>query len=445
MMDKVRRPMRILLVHRFYWPDVTGYAQMLPIMARSLAEAGYSVSVFSAQPSYNDAYRGVTPPACEVVDGVTVRRISLPRENKNRILLRAFNVVWFCFRLLLHCLWHRYDVMTVSTFPPAVMGGVARCVRLLRGTRYLYHCQDLYPEVAIASGLAKRGRLTRLAAWMDRRNCELADIVVVLSEDMRQTIARRGIRTENVRIINNFVIDRFTPVELAPELAVAKDKFNVIFAGNMGRFQGLETLMEAAIVLKDDPRIRFLFVGGGALTQRLKQQAGDLLGKSVLFYEHQPLPRVMQMIRDSNLSVVSLGPGVIHSAYPSKTMSYLEAGGRLLTILEEDCELTRFVQANELGVTCGQGDAHAIANAIRRELDSTSRVSPEHSQRIAQEHFGQPKILAKWLDVIREMESTVFGATATVQGSNERAGNAATNNSLQCNQQPCEVSGGTTL
>jgi colanic acid biosynthesis glycosyl transferase WcaI len=401
-----RRPMRILLVHRFYWPDVTGYAQMLPVMAKSFANAGYDVSVYSTQPSYNDAYQGARPPAYERVDGVTVRRISLPRENKNRIALRAFNMVWFCMRLFLHCLWHRYDLVTVSTFPPAVMGLLARMIGLLCGTRYLYHCQDLYPEVALASGLTRIGLLSKIAASIDRRNCQKAEAVVVLSEDMKRTVADRGIATDNVRIINNFVIDRFTPVsDLPTELKLNPDKFKIIFAGNMGRFQGLETLIEAAHLLKDNDRVQFVFVGGGALTQNLKTRSHELLGKSVLFFAHQPLNLVMQMIHDAELSVVSLGPGVIRSAYPSKTMSNLEAGSRLLLVLEEDCELTRFVKATEVGVHCTQGDAMLIANAIRSEMKriESQPHDDRHSRLIAQEYFGQDKILAKWHAVLDEI------------------------------------------
>ncbi len=405
MVKPLHRPMRVLLVHRFYWPDVTGYAQMLPIMARSFAEAGYDVSVFSTQPSYNDAYQGKLPPAFEKVDGVTVRRIWLPREKKNKLALRALNVVFFCARLLLHCLWHRYDVITVSTFPPTAMAFVARFLKRVRGVRYLYHCQDLYPEVALASGLTRVGWLSHFASSVDRQNCQKADIVVVLSEDMKQTIANRGVDTRNVRIINNFVIEPFQPVaDMPQELKLDPNKFSIIFAGNMGRFQGLENLMEAAHLLSSESRVQFVFVGGGALTEKLKVNAGPLLNKSVFFYPHQPLDRVMQMIHDSKLSVVSLGPGVIRTAYPSKTTSYLEAGARLLVIMEDDCELSRFVSQSDVGVCCPQDDPERIAEIVRQELDRPAH-DRNHSRQVGQKSFGQETILAKWHAVLGELQA----------------------------------------
>lgn len=396
---------KILLVHRYYWPDVPAYAQMLHIMAKSFSEAGYDVSVFSTQPSYNNVYKGPTLPGQQVVDGVKIFRIKLWKEDKSRVAIRALNVMRFCMCLLLHTIRHRYSLMMVGSFPPTVMGFVARCIRRLRGTPYIYHCQDLYPEVAQASGLTQPGRLARIAASVDRKNCERAARVVVLSEDMRQTIAARKVDIGHVRIINNFVIDRFQPVASPQATRLAPEKFQVIFAGNMGRFQGLEHLIQAAQELNDETDIEFVFVGGGVLTDKLKKLAGGLLGKSVHFIEHQPLENVMQMTHDANLSVVSLGAGVIRCAYPSKTMSYLESGARLLVIMESDCELVRFVQTHDLGATCSEANPAAIAKVIRQEFQRSKSNAPDSArvQKIAQEHFGQPVVLSKWLTMFGEV------------------------------------------
>jgi hypothetical protein len=81
--------------------------------------------------------------------------------------------------------------MTVTTFPPTVMGLTARVIGCFRKTRYLYHCMDLYPEVAGASGILKRQWLGKISAWIDKRNCSRAKAVVVLSQDMKQTTRSR--------------------------------------------------------------------------------------------------------------------------------------------------------------------------------------------------------------------------------------------------------------
>lgn len=394
------RRKHILLVHRYYWPDVPAYAQMLHIMAQRFVEFGYDVTVFSTHPSYNDVYRGPSTEAVETVEGVRIRRVRLLKERKGGMLRRSVNVALFCTELFVHCLWNRYDLMTVSSFPPVVMGFVGRILRMIRGTQYLYHCQDLYPEVACASGVARPGLVSRIAMSIDRRNCVKAAAVVVLSEDMRATIADRGISTENVYAINNFIIEHFeSGVDLPVELVAPLGVFQVIFAGNMGRFQGLETLIKVAGHFRSNEPIRFVFVGGGVLVDELKREAGDLLEKTVFFAPHQPLSSVMQMIHKARLSVVSLGPGVIRCAYPSKTMSYLEAGAKLLLVLERDSELARFVENEQLGVCLEQNDLDGIVDAIRAEMLHVDDCALRRQQ-VARSVFGQATILSKWEDLL---------------------------------------------
>jgi colanic acid biosynthesis glycosyl transferase WcaI len=387
---------RILLVHRYYWPDVPAYAQMLHIMAQRFAAEGYDVSVFTTQPDYNGIYADGRAPAHETVAGVKIRRIGLAR---------ALNVGWFCLCLVWHCLTHRYDLMTVASFPPTVMARTARLICWLRGMKYIYHIQDLYPEVALASGLSQNGLLLKLAARVDRANCQKASRVIVLSGDMQAALARRGIATSNVRVINNFVIDKMKAAEKLEQVPqLDPSKFHVIFAGNMGRFQGLETLLEAADLLKGQPKIQFDFVGSGALKQRLQQQAAG--NPQIRFYDHQPLQAVMQMTQAANLSVISLGKGVIYCAYPSKTMSYLESGARLLAIVEPDSELVEFIQENNLGTTAPQGDAQQVATVIKAEFEAWEtgrRSDPEHARKVADANFGQAVILQKWVDMLDDV------------------------------------------
>ena len=402
--------MRILLVHRYYWPDLPAYATMLHIMAQRFVEEGHQVTVFSTQPGYNNSSDQVLPRR-SVVNGVEIIRTPLFKETKKNTLIRAVNVARFCFGLMCHRLWRfrRYDLMTVASFPPTVMGLMARCLCLVTGSKYLYHCQDLYPEVARASGLSGRKWLLDLAGRVDRRNCQKAGAVVVLSEDMKRTVQDRGVTSDNINIINNFVMDRFDDsVELPAEFVSEDRKFTVVFAGNMGRFQNLDLLIEAMAQLKTEPQIRLLMVGGGAMMKRLEQQVKDAGCEStVSFHEYQPLKSVMKLLNRSQLSIVSLAPRVIDCAYPSKTMTYVESGCRMLAIIEKGSELAKLIDTEDLGVVCDSPTAEEIAAAISNEYQrwKTNPTSPDHIRTIGDEHFGQSMILQKWVDLLKRLES----------------------------------------
>lgn len=402
--------MRILIVHRYYWPDVGAYPQMLQIMAQRFAAQGHQVTVFSTQPGYNDVATK-TMPRQVVRDGVEEIRVSMFKENKKNFILRALNVFLFLAQLILHSItrFRRYDLITVGSFPPTVTAMVVRWISWINGCKYLYHCQDIYPEIAQASGMMKKNLLSKLVSRIDRRNCRRAEAVVTLSEDMVQTLSDRGLSRDNMHVINNFVIDRFdSAVEV--DAAFQKDPgvFRVLFAGNLGRFQHLDEVLKSAISLKDIADIHFFFVGAGVLETRLKNLAKEagVLDQTVFFRPFQPLQRIMRVIHDSDLAIVSLSPHVIRCAYPSKTMTYLESGCRILGLLEPESQLAQLIENRRLGSISKGLSADEIADAIRNEYELAQNAQNEKSriQSIGQELFGQETILQKWDSLIQTLD-----------------------------------------
>jgi len=274
----------------------------------------------------------------------------------------------------------------------------------------LYHCMDLYPEIArISGGLPMgKGPLPALLGAWDRRTCKKAWRVVVLSEDMKRTVAARGVATENVRVLNNFSLeaapDPASEVEPTPKQA---GEFRVLFAGNIGRFQGLETVIEAAHELRDHATIQFHFLGDGAARAALTEQAGELLGKTVHFHGFQPLPVALAFMRSSELGIVSLQPKVIHSAFPSKTMTYLAEGLPLMAMVEAESSLAQLVVEHQVGAAVTQGDASGLAEAIRK-LASAPEAHAEMRKRaleLSEAEFVPAAALAKWDQLLGELEA----------------------------------------
>jgi len=107
---------------------------MLHPMAKRFVEAGHEVTVFLAQPSCNDSI-GEKLPGKQTVDGVTIYRTPLLKEQNTKLLARAINVVLFVGSLAAHWLlrWSKYDLMTVASFPPTVMGELAGAAGKLNG------------------------------------------------------------------------------------------------------------------------------------------------------------------------------------------------------------------------------------------------------------------------------------------------------------------------
>ncbi|MDP8978708.1 MAG: glycosyltransferase family 4 protein, partial [Actinomycetota bacterium] len=370
--------MNILLVHRHFWPDVPTYPLLLRLLGRHLRAEGHAVTVLSTQPSYNGAYRGPRPPGREWLDGVDVHRLALLPERGRARAARVLNAGLFVLTVTAHILVRggRYDVVVVSTLPPVAMGAAVRVVTGMRGLGYVYHCLDIHPEAAVQGGLLPDGVRLRALRGIDRRTCDRARAVVVLSEDMRRTLLARGGAADNIHVINNPVAheaDDPRPAEETGEPVPpgpcpdGADPLVVLFAGNLGRFQGLEHVVDAAGTLAHRADIRFVFLGAGRAREDLERRAGALVGRTVIFLDHRPVAEASRLMRRADLGIVSLRPGVIHVAFPSKTMQYLQAGCRVLAVVEPDSELARFVRRERVGRTVAPGDPAGIARAVLAE------------------------------------------------------------------------------
>ena len=408
--------MKILAIYRYYWPDTTPYARILRSILERLVDDGHQPVVVAGQPAYNDI-KHAKQPRREMLDGVEVRRMSLLPERKWLAPLRTLNFLIFLSRAFIHACFNRYDIILASSNPPVVSGMALRLIGWVTKTPFIYHCQDLHPECARLVGKLTSERLNRKLARIDSKNCQYAARTVVLSEDMLQTIRDRGLSGDNVTIINNFVLD--VPEQTAAKLPAPFDDasssaFRILFAGNMGSFQGLDKIVKAAQLLRSEPSIQFVFMGAGEQKEKLRQLAGVMVNRTVQFLPYQPMQTAFACMQRADLGIVSLIPGVYRVAFPSKTMMYLAAGCPVLAVIERHSVLAEQLVGGRLGWVPEETTPAAIATAIQRAREDTlaGRVDRQRIRRRCFDLFDREDTLEKWATMFRELH----GSTA-VQGN----------------------------
>jgi glycosyltransferase involved in cell wall biosynthesis len=404
--------MRILAIYRHYWPDSTPYARILRTLLEHLAARGHQTTVFTAQPGYNGVSH-LSQPWRETLHGVDVRRVRLISGGRHARLYRALD--WLCFlvRAVVYALASRpYDVIIANSHPPILMGCALRLIRAIRGIPYIYHCQDLHPESAALAGDLRRGWMYQQLLLSDTSTCRQAQHVVVLSRDMVESIERRGLSTENVSVINNppLAISPSIQTQLPPEFAEPCTTVRFLFAGNLGRFQGLERLVAAARLVPHNMQIQLIFMGEGEAKRALVEQSSDALGRRIVFVPHQPVETAAAAMRACDYGVVSLRDGVYRYAYPSKTMMYLSAGCPLLAVIEPDSELARTVEKQRLGYVTKSRSVLDIAESFTRAVEERNQWTPECRKVIAlasQQLFGEQQMLSAWDELIEPAPHTL--------------------------------------
>lgn len=406
------KKLRVLAIHRYFWPDTPPYASILRKICSRWVEDGHDVEVLSTQPSYKADAENTKQAKDETVDGFKVHRMSLLPESGGG-LFRALNAVLFVFRVFSYILSRRrYDVVMISTAPP-VIGGLFACVaaKLIRA-KFVYHCMDVHPEIGRISGEFRHPAIYTMLRWFDAWTCRNSNRVVVLSGDMGKAInSRPNSDGVAVSVINNFSLPDFDDVARndLPSLLKTKGKFRVIFAGNLGRFQGLEVFVDAMKSLANNQNIEFVFLGAGKAKESLQSRAAGL--SNVMFIPHQPLSIAKHIISDADLCVVSLVPGVVRYAYPSKTMTYLQLGRPLLISVEMESALAKMVNEEAVGIVvepgCSSGIASALATLARdHHAWSTMQVN---AARCGADLFEEKSILDQWSTLLRDIGSGVSG------------------------------------
>ncbi len=409
------RSLRVLVVHRYYWPDTPPIAALLRTICERWSGLGHDVSVYTSQPCYKPNVEIPQQPRKETIGNVEVRRCWLPLHKSRNGLIRSLNFLTFLFFAVWHILLQRkkYDVVMCLTFPPVVPAVAVSTAARIRGSRFIYYLLDIHPESSTCIGKLKPGSLSaRVATWLDRRSCRLADRVVVLSDDMANTYLNRfgkrelAKQKEKMRVIADFNPGGFEQeaVALPEEFSKPPGKFRLVFAGNLGHAQAVDNLIETARLMAGHRDIEFVFVGEGTEKQKAIDMAGDLVGTTVHFYPHQSLPVADKIIESADLAIVSLQPDVYKVAFPCKTSSYLAMGCPLLVVMEEESELYRMTVNHNLGVACRGNDPSALKQTILRAYRDREQIAAmrQRARVYAESHLVQDALLVRWENLIQE-------------------------------------------
>lgn len=406
---------RVLAIHRYYWPDSPPYASMLRAITAQWVRDGASVRVLGTQPSYKPAARIPRRPWKETLDGASVERVRLLDERQSRVR-KLLNMPLFVAQTTFRVLRvGRGDVVMCSTAPPVVLAAAVSLAARAKGARFIYHCMDIHPEIGALSGEFRNPLVFRLLRHIDRATCRRADTVVVLSREMRQALLDRDERlADKIEVLNNFNLPEFaetghTQVRQPPP---RRATVRLVFTGNVGRFQGLDDVVRSVLVTAAD--VELIIMGDGRAKPGLERLVGTYPIKDrarVTFVAHGSPAQARAVMRTADIGLVSLAPRIIRYAYPSKTMTYLSEGLPLLLLAETDSELVRSIEAEQIGFGVKPGDSAGLAAVLEHLESSTSDLigMSQRAREFADREFDATKVLQRWshlLDRVRNGRPT---------------------------------------
>lgn len=366
--------MRILILTLQYPPDVNSTGMLMQKLAGELHRRGHEVDVISAFPHYasfrvEPPYHGRLIERAEE-DGLHITRVWVAASGeKRRMWHRLASYLSYNLGALLagQSSPRDYDVALATTasfftgITAALLGGV-------RGFRYVYNVQDIYPDVPVRAGqLSARWQVRVLDAigrWMMRR----AARVTVISEQQRETLLAKGVAPQHIEVIPNFVdVEFMRPLPRDHELAARfgwLDKFVVMHGGNIGYAYDFDSMLSAAGQLRGERDIRFVLIGEGVRKAELEARARAEQLDNVQFLPYQPeadLPRIRSC---ADVQVSLYRPGSSQASLPSKLYEIMASGRPVLASAEADSQIAQLVGSAQAGLVVEPGNPAAVAHAI---------------------------------------------------------------------------------
>ena len=365
--------MRILFI-TFYFQPEPNLPMCLPL-ARELTKLGHDVEVITGFPNYpgGKIYEGYRTKLAfrETLEGVPIVRIPLYPSHDRSAFRRVASYMSFAFTASTLGLVLAKPADAAFVYQgPITLGLPSLLFKVLRSVPFVFNIQDLWPDTLPATGMfhSKLG-LKLVDVWCNFVY-KYASKIVVISPGFKQKLCERGVPNDKVEVIYNWCDDTLIhPADPSPKLRKKlglENRFNIVFAGNMGKAQALHAILEAAnIVACDCPRVQFVFVGSGIEEDFLKQKAADMGLNNVLFIERQPMSEIGKILSLADVLVVHLkDEPLFRITVPGKTQAYLAVGRPILIGVKGNA--ADLVTEAKAGLACAPENPDSIAEVVRK-------------------------------------------------------------------------------
>ena len=351
--------MKILVVCQYYTPEPFRH----PDICEELTRRGNDVLVVTGTPNYpmGEVYAGYEQGKRkdEILNGVRVHRCyTVPR--KNNAVFRALNYLSFVIsstRYVKH-LEEKFDVVFVNQLSPVIMAKAGIKYKRKNNVPLVLYCLDLWPESAVIGGINKNNIIYTLLHRVSEKIYKAADRILITSKSFADYF-RDEFGIENTEYLPQYAEDVFTPENCFKK---PDDSIDLMFAGNLGAAQGLDTVIDAVRLLKSTKNLKLHIVGDGSELERLKKDAADL--PQIIFHGRHPLQKMPEFYSLADACIVALGKGDLSATLPGKVQTYLAAGKPI--IASADGETKDVINAAKCGYCSPAGDASALAENIEK-------------------------------------------------------------------------------
>jgi glycosyltransferase involved in cell wall biosynthesis len=406
--------MRVIYLCQHFPPE-TGAPQIRVYeVSKELIKRGHQVEVLTAFPHHPkgvipEEYRGMFY-LFEDWDGIPVHRTWIYPSPKGSFWKRLASYFSFTFSAFYSIFKSKPTDVIICNSPPLFLGITGYLGAKLKRAKFVFNVADIWPESAVELGILKNKLFIKMAEWLENFLYKKSWKIATATEGIRDYMIRKGKNEKDVFLLPNGVnTDTFHPMPkdeaLLKEIGIENKKV-FMYAGTLGYAQGLDSVLEAAALLKErEPDAHFLFVGDGQEREKLLKLKEDLKLDNVTFYGSVPVSEMPRMFSIADYSIVSLrNIELFKGARPSKIFPAISTGTPVLYC--GDGESATILEEYQCGKIAPPENPEGIASAVS-ELMKISKNEYEqmcqNGRKLAVEQFS-------WKSIVDDLLANLQGA-----------------------------------
>lgn len=369
--------MRILIVSQYYFPERNSISDI----AEGLVKLGHEVSVITGKPNYGfhkilDEYKKVK---FETINGVSVHRVNLrPRKYSRISVIRNYLSFHRNAKRFVNHFDEKFDVVLSVSMSPVTLIAPAIKYAKKHNVPHLLFCEDLWPESTVVTGAVRKNSLTYkiLYKW-SKSLYEKCDEIMISSPSFKEYFH------DVLKITDKKFPHVNQPILLSKaekiEPVVYEHKYNVVYAGNIGKLQLVDKLVAAMSYLKDTD-IKLHLMGMGSELEIIKKQIKESKLEDVVYYEGAlPIEKAESFYVNTDALIVSLkNEGYVGKTIPNKAIQYLKYKKPLVGVIEGDA---KELLSRAGGTIFSSEDPLDIANTIREVCELPQKQKEEMGEK----------------------------------------------------------------
>lgn len=392
---------KLWIVSELFYPDETSTAYILTKIANRLTSK-YEVNVICG-PSIYDKEKVIDNLSIRLSDDIHIIR-KQSSVNKNNLSSRFFHSITLSIKLFfsLYKNAKKNDTVFIVTNPPLLMVLIS-IIKKKRKFRLILLVHDVFPENTVPANIIKSSKrfFYRISKKIFDKSYSRANNLIVLGSDMEEIILKKIKKYKNKPEVN--IIQNWAETELIyPVENHNNNKINFLFAGNLGRVQGLSELMSIISKVKN-PILKFSFAGTGAVKEDIMAFAIKHNLSNVNFQGAYSRSEQVSILNEGNVGLVTLDNEMYGLGVPSKAYNIMAAGKPILFIGNKNSEIAQMIYQYEIGFVFSFEEEISIINFFNNlTLDEIKKIDEmgKTARYVAENYFSEKIILDKFTEII---------------------------------------------